>query len=86
MGGRDFEAVTLTLAKYYEYVAEHRLPEDQRIMPETRPDAEAAEHRLMCMCRVCKRPAARKVKQLAARRRREAKSAENLAPAAPRLQ
>ena len=70
MGGGDFEAM---------------IPDDARKMPETRPDDEAAEHRLMCMCRVCKRPAARKVKQLAARRRREAKSAENLAPAAPRL-
>jgi hypothetical protein len=34
------------------------LPEDQRVMPETRPDEETLEHRAICRCDVCRRPQA----------------------------
>ena len=34
------------------------LPEDQRVMPETRPDSLTLEHRARCTCEVCQRPQA----------------------------
>lgn len=34
------------------------LPEDQRVMPETRPDSLTLEHRARCTCEVCQRPGA----------------------------
>ena len=38
------------------------IPEDRRVMPETRPDTEAAEHRLTCLCVVCQRLASKRWK------------------------
>ena len=32
------------------------LPDSERTMPLTRPDSDAAEHKLMCYCEICKRP------------------------------
>ena len=32
------------------------VPEDQRVMPETRPDTEAQYHKHLCRCDVCHRP------------------------------
>lgn len=32
------------------------LPDSKRVMPLTRPDSDAAEHKLMCYCEICKRP------------------------------
>lgn len=32
------------------------LPDSKRVMPPTRPDSDAAEHKLMCYCEICKRP------------------------------
>ena len=32
------------------------LPDEQRAMPLTRPDSDAAEHKLYCRCEICKRP------------------------------
>ena len=32
------------------------LPDAKRKMPATRPDSDAAEHKLMCYCEICKRP------------------------------
>ena len=32
------------------------LPDSERVMPLTRPDSDAAEHKLMCYCEICKRP------------------------------
>lgn len=37
------------------------LPDEQRVMPATRPDEETLEHRALCQCDVCKRPAAREL-------------------------
>lgn len=34
------------------------LPEDARVMPETRPDDDTLRHRAICRCQVCKRPQA----------------------------
>jgi hypothetical protein len=34
------------------------LPEDQRVMPETRPDSLTLEHGARCRCEVCLRPEA----------------------------
>ena len=39
------------------------LPEDDRVLPETRADSDAYDHMVKprrCKCRVCKRPQARK--------------------------
>lgn len=32
------------------------LPDAERKMPATRPDSEAAGHKLMCTCPICQRP------------------------------
>lgn len=34
------------------------LPDEQRVMPETRPDSDTLEHRAWCTCEVCSRPEA----------------------------
>ena len=34
------------------------LDDEQRVMPETRPDHVTLEHKALCKCDVCKRPAA----------------------------
>lgn len=34
------------------------LPDEARVMPETRPDEETLEHRAWCRCTVCSRPQA----------------------------
>lgn len=34
------------------------LEDAQRVMPATRPDSETLEHRALCRCEVCRRPAA----------------------------
>lgn len=36
--------------------SEQLLPDSERVMPLTRPDSDAAEHKLMCYCEICKRP------------------------------
>lgn len=37
------------------------LADQDRTMPETRPDSETLEHRALCTCKVCKRPAAKEL-------------------------
>ena len=32
------------------------IPEDQRVMPATRPDEEGLSHKSLCTCEVCIRP------------------------------
>ena len=32
------------------------IPEDQRVMPATRPDEEGLSHKSLCTCEVCVRP------------------------------
>ncbi len=39
------------------------IPDDERIMPETRPDSEAAAHRALCQCDVCRRPGSMTLKK-----------------------
>jgi hypothetical protein len=34
------------------------LPDEQRVMPQTRPDEEILTHRAWCSCEVCRRPEA----------------------------
>jgi hypothetical protein len=46
------------------------LSDPERTMPETRPDEETLEHRALCKCDVCRRPASAEVWRKARRRRR----------------
>lgn len=39
------------------------IDDDERVMPETRPDTDAFEHPYLCRCDVCRRPEAKKWKQ-----------------------
>lgn len=34
------------------------LPDDARVMPETRPDDAGNDHKVLCNCAVCRRPEA----------------------------
>lgn len=39
------------------------LPDGKRKMPDTRPDEESIGHYAACLCDVCKRPAAQRLKK-----------------------
>lgn len=40
-------------------------------IPETRPDEDGADHRILCECYLCKRPNVQRLKRIAMRKRRE---------------
>ena len=44
------------------------IPDDEREMPPTRPDEEAASHKAICACDVCRRPGSMNWKQRAHKR------------------
>ena len=39
------------------------LPDDTRVVPETRPDDDCKTHKARCQCNVCQRPGAMKMKK-----------------------